>query len=295
MMSYRYSFSRKVFVVFNYCLLTFLSLLCLAPLVHILAISFSSSSAAASGTVTFWPKSFTTAAYENVFGKPEYLRAFLVTLQRVALGTSLQLLLIVLTAYPLSRDNRVFKMRTVYVWFFLITILFSGGLIPTYMTVRMTGLMDTIWALVIPGAVPVFSIVLMLNFFRNLPKEIEESARIDGAGHLDVLWRIYVPLSTASIATVTLFSIVGHWNAWLDGLIYMKHPKHYPLQTFLQTIIIEQDPRYLTAEEAEKMALISNRTSRAAQIFVAALPILLVYPFLQRYFIHGIVLGSVKE
>ncbi|MGM1048242.1 carbohydrate ABC transporter membrane protein 2, CUT1 family (TC 3.A.1.1.-) [Paenibacillus uliginis N3/975] len=289
------SWSRKVFLVFNFIFLTFISLLCLMPIVHILAISFSSGAAASAGKVLLWPVDFTTAAYDNVFGKPEYLRAFWVSTQRVVLGTTVSMLLTIVTAYPLSKSTSQFRLRTWYAWFFVFTILFSGGLIPMYITVKSLGMLDTIWALVLPGAVPVFNVILLLNFYRNLPKELEESSRIDGAGHFKTLWKIYVPLSLPALATTGLFTIVGHWNSWFDGMLYMNHPENYPLQTFLQSVIIKMDFRFIKAENVELMIKLSDRTSKAAQIFVAAFPILIVYPFLQRFFIKGIVMGSVKE
>jgi len=289
------SISRKIFVVCNYTFLMALSLLCVLPLVHIFAVSLSSGAAASAGVVKLWPVDFTTAAYENIFNKPQYFTAFWVSVKRVLLGTSINLLLTITAAYPLSKDSSYFRARTVYVWIFVITILFSGGLIPWFMTVKATGLMDTIWALILPSAVPVFNVILLLNFFRSLPKELEESARMDGAGHMMILWKFYVPLSLPALATITLFSMVGHWNSWFDGLILMNNPDNYPMQTFLQTIIISKDPRFLSAQEAELLLNMSDRTSNAAQIYVAALPILLVYPFLQRFFVKGIVMGSVKE
>ncbi|RAV21708.1 carbohydrate ABC transporter permease [Paenibacillus contaminans] len=286
---------RLTFTVFNYLFLGALSLMCILPMIHILALSFSSGSAAAAGKVTLWPVEFTTVAYQNIMSKPQYFTAFLVTLKRVALGTSISMLLTVLAAYPLSKETSHFKFRTVYAWYFVITILFGGGLIPWYMTIKATGLMDTIWALVLPGAVPVFNVILLLNFYRGLPKELEESAKIDGANHFVTLFKIYLPLSTPALATIGLFTIVGHWNSWFDGLILMNRPENYPLQTFLQTIIIKKDFRFISSEELDILRQLSDRTSTAAQIFVAAFPILIVYPFLQRFFIKGIVMGSVKE
>ncbi|MFF2886338.1 carbohydrate ABC transporter permease [Paenibacillus sp. NPDC057967] len=286
---------RKIFVACNYTFLLLISVLCLMPIIHILALSFSSGSAAAAGQVSLWPVEFTTAAYENVFGKPEYLRAFWVSVQRVVLGTSISMVLMIITAYPLSKDNRQLRLRTLYAWVFVFTILFSGGLIPSYLTVKSLGLIDTMWALVLPTAIPVFNVILLLNFYRSLPKELEESARIDGASHFTTLWKIYVPLSLPALATTGLFTMVGHWNSWFDGMLYMNHTENYPLQTFLQTVIIKMDFRFIKAENVELLLKLSDRTSRAAQIFVAAFPILIVYPFLQRFFIKGIVMGSVKE
>ena len=294
-MSYRLSLGRKLFLIFNYTFLALLSLACIVPFVHILAISFSSASAAAAGVVKLWPVEFTFASYENVLSKREFLSSFVVSVQRALLGASVNMLLTIIAAYPLSKEVRQFRFRTVYAWFFVLTMLFSGGLIPLYMTVKETGLMDTLWALVLPGAVPVYNVVLLLNFFRALPKELEESATIDGASPFVTLTRIYLPLSMPALATLTLFSLVGHWNSWFDGLIFMNSPEHYPLQSFLQTVVIQRDLRFLTPTDIELLQLVSDRTNNAAQIFVSTLPILLVYPFLQKYFVHGIVLGSVKE
>lgn len=294
-MGYKASFGRRLFQLSNSVFLCLLSLLCLFPLVHILAVSFSSGSAASAGEVVLWPVDFTTAAYRNVFGKPEYLQAFVISVERVVLGTAFSMLLTILTAYPLSKDNQQFRMRTIYVWIFVLTILFNGGLIPWYMTIKVLGLIDSIWALVLPGALAVFNVILLLNFYRNLPKELEESARIDGAGHLLTLWKIYVPLAMPALATTGLFTMVSHWNSWFDGMLLMNSPDNYPLQTFLQTIVIKLDPRYLNGMNAKLIAEMSDRTSKAAQIFVAAFPILVVYPLLQRFFIKGIVMGSVKE
>ncbi|OMD37083.1 carbohydrate ABC transporter permease [Paenibacillus odorifer] len=289
------SFGRKLFLICNFISLASVSLLCLMPIIHILALSFSSGQAASAGKVILWPVEFTTAAYANVFGKPEYLRAFWVSIQRVLMGTTISMFLTIITAYPLSKDSRQFRLRTFYSWFFVFTILFSGGLIPNYLTVKNLGMLDTIWALVLPGAVTVFNVILLLNFYRSLPKELEESSLLDGAGQFTTLWKIYVPLSLPALATTGLFTMMGHWNSWFDGMIYMNHPENYPLQTFLQTIIIKMDFRFIKPERAELMLKLSDRTSRAAQIFVAAFPILIVYPFLQRFFIKGIVMGSVKE
>ncbi|WP_170211427.1 carbohydrate ABC transporter permease [Cohnella abietis] len=291
----RISTGRRTFIIFNYTFLALLSLLCIFPLMHMLALSFSSGAAAAAGKVGLWPVEFNTAAYRNILNKPEYLTAFGVSVQRLVLGTLISLTVTIITAFPLSKENNAFQFRTLYAWFFVFTILFSGGLVPWFMTIQKLGLMDSIWALVLPSALSVFNVILLLNFYRGLPKELDESARIDGAGHFRVLWSIIVPLSKPALATVGLFTMVAHWNSWFDGLVLMNRPENYPLQSFLQTIVIQKDMRFISAENVELLKLISDRTSAAAQIFVATVPILVVYPFLQRFFIKGIVLGSVKE
>ncbi|BBH24622.1 protein LplC [Paenibacillus baekrokdamisoli] len=289
------SLSRKIFNVLNYTFLIGISLLCLLPLIHVLAVSLSSNTEASAGIVKLWPVGFTFKSYEFVLAKKEFVASFLISVERVALGTVINMFFTILMAYPLSKEVTSFKWRTVYVWGLFVSILFSGGLIPWYMTIRATGLLDTIWALLIPSAVPVFNVILLLNFFRNLPKELEEASFMDGAGHFTTLFRIFVPLSMPALATLILFTVVGHWNSWFDGLILMNSPDHYPMQSYLQTVVIQKNFTSITEQEIKMLAEINDRTLKAAQIFMGSLPILLVYPFLQKYFIKGIVIGSVKE
>ncbi len=287
----------RIFNLVNGLFFTILALLCLLPLVNVLAVSFSSSTAASAGIVTLWPIDFTLKSYQYAVVKPEFIQSFLVSVFRLALGVSLNMLLTIVCAYPLSKDKKTFGARGVYVWFFFITLIFSGGLIPWYMTIQTLGLGNSIWALVLPGAVPVFNVILLLNFYRNLPVELEESAFMDGASLWQVLWKIVVPLSTPALATIALFSAVGHWNSWFDGLVLMSDPKNYPLQSYLQTVVVTRDMglyQHATKEQLEMLQSISDRTTKAAQIFIATLPILLAYPFLQRYFVKGLTLGGVK-
>lgn len=285
---------KILFQFANYTLLAIIAAVCFLPLIHIAALSFSSSSAATAGLVNVWPVDFTTMAYRYTLSKPEFLASFLVALERIAIGVPLAMLLTVLVAFPLSKEARQFRFRSVYVWYFIVTILFNGGLIPFYVLLKELHMLDTIWALTLPAAVPVFNIILLLNFMRGLPRELSEAAYIDGAGHWSTLWKVIIPLSKPVLATVLLFTCVSHWNSWFDGLIFMNDPRNYPLQSYLQTVIINQDPRFMTVSELKVLSEVSNRTAKAAQTLLAALPILLVYPFLQRFFISGIVLGSVK-
>jgi len=265
-------------------------------MIHVLAVSLSSASAAGAGWVTFFPINFNTLSYEHILRREAFWQSIVVSFQRIFLGGIINLLLTVLVAYPLSKETKMFKGRTLYAWFFFFTMLFGGGLIPWFINIRQLGLLGTVWALVLPSAVPVFSVVLLLNFFRQLPKGLEEAAFIDGASHWRILFQIFIPISTPAIATIALFSLVGHWNSWFDGLILARHPSDYPLQTFLQTIIIAGADLLLnpSAADAETLAIISDRTVIAAQIFIGALPIVVTYPFLQKYFAKGIVVGSVK-
>jgi putative aldouronate transport system permease protein len=218
----------------------------------------------------------------------------MISIVRVILGTSLNLFIILISAYPLSKENTKFHMRTVYVWIFFTTMLVSGGMIPNYLLITRLGLRNNILALILPGAVHIFHIVLMINFFRQIPKELEEASLIDGASHYITLAKVYVPCSLAAIATISLFCMVGHWNEWFAGMIYMQKPDLKPLQTYLRTIIIDMDMSQMTGDEMGEFLRLSDRSLRSAQIIIAMIPILSVYPFLQRYFVKGIVLGSVK-
>lgn len=287
---------RKIFIGLNYTALALISILCILPLINVLAISLSSVTAIEEGLVSLWPVEFTTYAYQHIASNAAFQASMFISIKRVFLGVSLNFILTILIAYPLSKEIAQFRLRTWYVWIFVFTMLFSGGLIPTYVVVKELGLIDTIWALVLPGAVPVFNVVLLLNFFRNLPKELSEAAFIDGAGHWSILWKIMIPLSLPAQATVTLFAIVGHWNEWFYGLIFMNSPDNYPLSSYLQTIIIRFDLSSITdTAQLEALSKLNDRAIRASQIFLGSLPILAIYPFLQRYFMAGIVLGSVKE
>lgn len=296
-MIHKQSISRKLFVVFNTLLLTFITILGIIPFIHLLSISLSSNTAAMAGEVKLWPVGFSWDAYAYLGQKVEFFRSLGVSVKRVVLGSAVNLLLVFITAFPLSKSNDQFKFRTVYVWIFAITMFFGGGLIPSYIIVKNTGLIDSIWALILPGALNVWNMVLMLNFFRSIPKELDEAARIDGAGHWRVLWQIYLPVSLPSIATIGLFTIVGHWNAWFDGILYLNSPVNYPLQTYLSTLIMSINAQMssMSIEQLKVMENLSEKTIRTAQIFMGALPIMIVYPFLQRYFVKGMTVGSVKE
>lgn len=283
-----------IFVIINTVFLVMIAVLCIIPLIHILAVSFSSSAAAATGQVTFLPRDFSLNSYSYVAKRAAFWKSMIVSMKRIAIGGAINMILTVLVAYPLSLDKEDFRLRSFYVWVFFITMLFNGGLIPTYMLVKELGLLDNMFSLILPTAVPVFSVILLLNFFREIPTELSEAAFIDGAGHWRSLWSIYIPLSKPALATLLLFALVFHWNSWFDGLLYMNNPNNYPLQSYIQTIIVQRSYSMMTREEIAELATISDRTLRASQIFLGSLPIIMVYPFLQKYFVKGIVLGGVK-
>jgi putative aldouronate transport system permease protein len=296
-MKKRRTLGGSVFDICNYSFLILSALICIFPIINVLAISFSSSSAAAAGLVKLWPVDFSLSSYKYALTKPQFVASFIVSLERVGLGLIINMLCTILAAYPLSKDRKELFGRDIYAWFFFITMIFSGGLIPWYMTIKQLGLIDNLLAVILPGAVPVFNVIVLLNFFRQLPKEVSESAIVDGAGHFTILMKMYLPLSLPSLATLVLFTCVGHWNSWFDGMILMSSPKNYPLQTYLQSIIVTRDMTLFTTatkEQLQELSQVSDRTLKASQIFIAAAPVLCLYPFLQKYFMKGIVLGSVK-
>lgn len=289
---YHKTLSYRIFSVFNNVFLTVVSIVCLLPLLHLLMVSLSSTAPANAGLVTFWPIGFTFEAYAKTFENANFLSSLWVSVQRTVIGTGLALVVNTMAAYALSKETRVFGARNVYLWYFVVTMLFSGGLIPGYILILKLGLMNSLWALILPGLVAVFNIILLLNFFRGIPKDLEEASFIDGAGHLRTFFSIYLPLSMPVLATVSLFMMVGHWNSYFDGIIYIRDSEKLPLASFMQTIIVQADMSKL---DPAAVASLSQRTIRASQIFISALPILMVYPFLQKYFVTGIVVGAVKE
>jgi len=287
------SWSSRLFDITIYCVLGLIGLFCLLPLLHLLAVSLSNRSASVGGFVSLWPVGFTLRNYQEILAAGPVYRALFVTIERVVLGTAINMTLTVLAAYPLSKSAQEFKGRNWFMWVLLIALLFNGGLIPWFLAIRSLGLLNSIWALVLHDALPIWNVILLMNFFRELPRELEEAAIIDGASYWDTLFHVYLPLSVPALATLTLFAAVGHWNAWFDGMVLMTKNENYPIMTFLRTVVIDLNLQVLSVNP-EDLYNLSDRSIRAANIVVATLPILMAYPFLQRYFIHGIRLGAVK-
>ena len=287
---------QKIFNIFNYIFVSLVCLTCFLPILNTLMVSFSSPSYVAAGKVLFWPKGFTLMSYEFAIRNGKFLRAFQVSVLRCFLGVAINLFMMITTAYPLSKSTVRFGARNFYMTFYVITMLFGGGLIPYYILVTQLGLMNTIWSLVLPLSCPVYSMVILMNFMRNLPPEIEEAAMIDGSGPFRILFVIFLPILKPALATVGLFSFVYHWNDWFTGALFMHDPQKYPLQTYLQTLLVNfRDMlRQSGSNYYELLMRMNEQTGRAAQLFLGLIPILAVYPFLQKYFTKGLVVGSVK-
>lgn len=287
-------FKNKLMDTVVWLIVILMTLCCLLPLLNTLAISFSNNSAVNANQVGILPVGFTLSSYKKLLEDNQFWRSAWISVLRVVLGTGLNMLMMILLAYPLSKSKNRFASRDIYMKLVIFVMLFNGGLIPGYIIVSKLHLLNTIWALVLPGAVPVFNVILLMNFMKGLPEALEEAAVIDGASEWTILTRVVLPISKPGLATVALFCIVNHWNDYFQGLIYMRTPSKYPLQTYIQQLTIDvsqiTDPQQLIY-----FMTISTRTLNAAKIVVATVPLLVIYPFLQRYFVTGIVIGAVKE
>jgi putative aldouronate transport system permease protein len=289
----RNSVPYTLFLIVTYLALSGLILLCTLPFLHIIAVAFSSNGPASANSVSLWPVGFTFEAFANTFSDKMIIRTFMNSLLLLVVGVVVHMVFVMLVAYPLSKEPSRFPLRNVYVWVIMFTMFFHGGLIPMYLLIRQLKLNDTIWALILPGAVPVFYCIILLNFFRQLPKEIEESAFMDGASPFRSLISIYLPLSVPALATITLFSMIHYWNSWFDALIYMRDPQNYPYTTYLRILITRLD-KVQSLEDVEKMMKLGQRPMIMSYVLISILPIMCVYPFLQKYVKSGLVLGSVK-
>ena len=287
--------SENIFNIANTVLMGILALSCLYPIWYSFCLSVSDQAATSAGLVTFYPVGFTLASYKAIMKEAMFFNSFWISVKRVFLATSITLFMLVLMAYPLSKSKKVFRPRNIIMWVVIFCMLFNGGTIPWYITVRGYGLIDTIWGLVLGGSLPVFNLILMTNFFRSIPSDLEEAAVIDGASPWTILFRIVVPCSIPVIATITLFTSVGHWNEFFRGLVLSTSDKNYPLQTYIRQFVVNITPTSVRPEQLANLYKLSNASLNAAKLFIAMIPMLVIYPFIQRYFISGIMLGAVKE
>ncbi|MCI8696137.1 carbohydrate ABC transporter permease [uncultured Acetatifactor sp.] len=281
----------RIIIIF---ILVLFALFCFYPLWYTLIVSFSNNAAVSAGKVWLLPSGLNTESYKKLLADTRFFTSFGVSVIRTALGCSLNMLLLVLTAYPLCLPENRFRRGKAYIWFFVANMLFSGGMIPMYVVIRNLKLLNSIWALILPGALPIYNMVLLINFFRNVPYELNEAATIDGANPLQILFRVYIPVSMPSLACLLLFAFVGHWNAYFDGLLYINDLNRQPLQTYIYQISAVLDPQTMTPEQLREASKLSDLTLNSAKVVIAMLPILALYPFLQKYFVTGMTLGSVK-
>ena len=292
------TFGTRLRVVVIYFLVILLALLCLLPIWNMICMSFSSSTMVIANKVTLLPKEFTLEAYKRILNDSQFFVSFGRSVLRVCLALFINLTMIVLLAYPLSKTVREFNGRNIVMSIMIVAMLFSAGMIPNYLLLKELNMINTIWALVLPGAVPISNMIMTMNFMTAIPSSLEEAAIIDGASPLQVLTRIVLPCSKPSLATMALFSIVGHWNDFQSGLVYMTKQEKYPLMTYIQTLNANLNMMLedgLDPEVMEKLMEVTGKNLNAAKVVVATIPLMLIYPFLQKYLIHGIVMGAVKE
>ena len=286
---------EKIFSVFNTIILSLIALACLIPVWHVICCSVSAPPLlnANRGTV-LWPLGqWTFLGYEKVFKTSYILRGYLNTVYYVILGTAIGLVLTCLAAYGLSRKDLMLKKPINF--FITFTMLFNGGLVPTYMVIRDLKMLNTVWAIVLPLCVSVFNVMIMRTSFDNIPDALTEAAQIDGAGHVRILVQIILPVSKSILAVVTLFYIVQHWNSWFHSALYIKDRDLYPLQLWLREIVIAETNSVIEADAAD--AGLINQTKALIKycvIVIAILPMMIAYPFVQKYFVTGVMIGSVK-
>lgn len=285
--------SRKAFNVFNYVFLFLLMLVCLYPLYLQVIISISHGLEVMKGGITLLPRNITFDTYKTLV-RGELFMYMKNTVVYTVLGTFVNLVMSCLCAYPLSR--RTFSGRKLFTAMVTVTLFFSGGMIPLYLTVKQYGLMDSMWSLILPGAISTYNMIIIRTAFQSIPDSLIESAQLDGANDLIILYKIVVPLSKATLATMLLFYAVSHWNAYFDAMLYINSKEKYPLQIMLRNMLIGglfNEETAIAGANAEAFA-VTDATLRAATIIVTTLPILVVYPFVQRYFVKGVMIGSVK-
>lgn len=282
----------SVGTVFLYLVLMVIVFVCLYPFLNVIAYSFSGYNAVLSGKVTILPIDFTTAAYKAILKRPQIWDAMGVTIFITLVGTAISLMLTILAAYALSRDNM--PGRKIFSGIILFTMYFNGGIIPTFLVVKQLGMYDTLASLFIPQAISVFNFIVMRTFFRQIPKSLEEAAKIDGASDLKILIRIFLPLSVPIIATIGLFYAVQYWNGYFDALLYIQSPEKYTLQLRLRSLLFADELNNAGANQEGIGTQVMTQSLKMACVAVSTVPILVVYPWLQKYFVKGVMLGSVK-
>lgn len=284
---------EKIFGVFNGMIMLLASFVMLYPIWHVLCASFSNADLLLSHDgALFWPKGFSTLAYVQVSKNPMILRSYLNTIFVVAVGVSINVILTSMTAYVLSRKNVYFqKFITILI---VVTMYVSGGTIPFYFLVKGVGLEDSLWALILPTAITTYNMIILKSAFASIPDSMEESARLDGAGHMRILFFIILPLARATLAVVVLYYAVEHWNSWFNAVLFINDRDKYPLQLVLREILIQNDTSSMSQGVSMSDQYSIAESIKYAITIVATVPILCIYPFLQKYFASGVMQGAVK-
>lgn len=280
----------KIFDVVNYIILAFVGFIMLYPMWYVLVVSMSSAKYISLGEVTFFPKGITFEAYKRVFDSKNIWVGYRNTILYTVVGTAINLAMTALCAYPLSRKD--FYGRKTMTVLITITMFISGGLIPLYLIINKIHLMNTMWAVILPSAISTYNMIIMRTSFQSIPDALVESAYLDGANDVVIFWKIILPLSKAIIATMVLFYSVSHWNSYFPAMLYLNSKSMYPVQVIMRDIIIGSDMS--EAGDTSALSMVSTINYRYAVIIISLIPILLVYPFIQKYFTKGVMVGAVK-
>ncbi len=285
---------ERIFNIFNVTVLGVVALMALYPFVYTISMSLSSAAEAMRSGLHLYPRDISLTSFEMVLANPDIVSGFANSVLRTVAGTALTLFFTCMTAYPLAR--RELPHRGLLLFLILFTMIFSGGIVPNYLLIKNLGLIDSLWALILPHMLTAFNVIVMKNFFQSIPESLAESAKIDGASEVNILARIYMPLSKPVLATIGLWTAVSHWNQWFDAMLYITNDENQVLQTFLQRIVIESSVEMIEQGLVDpNVTQFTPETIKAATVVVTVLPMLLVYPFVQKYFVKGIMLGGVKE
>lgn len=285
----------RIFNILNYTILILVTLIVLYPLLFVLSASFSDPQTVLRGEMLLWPKGFNLNSYVKIFQNQDIISGFTNTLIYTSLGTLINLTMTILAAYPLSRKD--FVGRNAIMALLVFTMFFSGGLIPTYLLIKNLGMLNSLWVMIIPNAVSIWNIIIMRTFFQqSIPNELQEAATIDGCSNIKILTRIILPLSMPIIAVTILFYAVGHWNAFFNALLYLSDKEKFPLQLILREILIQGQTNDMVKMSTESAIKQQREVEgiKYAVLVVANLPVLALYPFLQRYFVKGVMIGAIK-
>jgi len=278
------------FNVINTVVLIILGLTTLLPFIHLVSVSISESHFVQSGNIGLLPKGFNIAPYKYVIHNPKILSAYSITILVTVVGTIISILVTSLMAYPLGKKDLVG--RKVIMKLIIFTMIFNGGLVPNYILIRNLGLINSVWSMILPVAVSAWNLIILKNFFQSIPESLEEAANIDGCSDIGILFKIIIPLSLPAISTIALFYAVPYWNTFMSAVMYINKADRFPLQVFLRQLVVAGDTGDLASVG---ISGVSSEALKAASIMAATIPILLVYPFIQNYFVKGVMVGSIKE
>lgn len=298
-MKVKETLSEKVFKVFNYTVVTTLCLTIILPFLNIMALSFNKGADSEKGGIYFWPRSWTLENFQEVFKTSDIINAMGISVFRTVVGTFFSVFLTAMAAYALKK--KTLPGRRVLTFFVFFTMLFSGGTIPYYLVLKTLGITNTIWVYILPSLYSVYNIMIMRTFFMSIPESLEEAARIDGASEFGIFFKLILPMSKPVVTTVALFNAVGHWNDWFTGSFYVRNANLRPLSTLLQEMLTKQQAlteallKGTASYDSLSKITITGESLKMATIIVAVVPIIMVYPFVQKHFVKGVSIGSIKE